>query len=119
MRTKLSPWSLLRSLTARQAALSPVSAEQLRAWLAAGDTLLVDVREPEEFRREHLDAAVSVPLSRFPSKLAAPESARRVVFHCQSGNRTRLAAGRLAASTDLQCFVLTGGLNEWNRLPQR
>ena len=94
-------------------ALTPVEAATLRAWLAEGDVLLVDIREAEEHARTRLPRSLSVPLSSFPESLAAPAHARRVVFYCQTGRRTRFAAGRLARSTALPAFMLEGGLVNW------
>ena len=91
-----------------------VSAAQLRAWLKDGDTLLIDIREVEEHARLAIPGAASVPLSNFPPELATAEGIKRVVFHCQSGARTRLAANRLAASTPMPTFSLDRGLSSWN-----
>lgn len=93
--------------------LTPVEATTLRVWLEEGDVLLVDIREPGEHARSHLPRSRSVPLSRYPEHLEPPPGARRVVFYCQSGRRTRLAAARLAGSTDLPAFVLKGGIAGW------
>jgi rhodanese-related sulfurtransferase len=94
-------------------ALAPIQAATLRLWLEEGDVLLVDIREPAEHARTHLPRSLSAPLSRFPERLDVPASARRVVFYCQSGRRTRFAAARLARSTELPAFMLEGGLADW------
>ena len=96
--------------------LREVSADQVRVWMASGDTLLVDIRETEEHRREALPGALSSPLSRFPERLATPPGIKRVIFHCQSGRRTRHAGARLAAATELPAYSLIGGLQSWGRV---
>ncbi|MDE2515236.1 MAG: rhodanese-like domain-containing protein [Rhodospirillales bacterium] len=116
MKKFLSQWNPLRRLSRQASPLSPVHPQELSVWLASGDTLLVDVREKEEFARDHVEGALSAPLSAFPGQLSLPQAVRRVVFHCQTGTRTRLAAARLAASTALPSFVLSGGLNDWRRM---
>ncbi|MDE2334642.1 MAG: rhodanese-like domain-containing protein [Rhodospirillales bacterium] len=102
-----------RSPAAGPPGLARVDAATLRAWLEEGDVLLVDIREAGEYARGSLPRSLSVPLSRFPERLAVPASARRVVFYCQSGQRTRFAAGRLVRSTSLPAFMLEGGLGRW------
>ena len=97
------------------AALEPASADEVRAWLGEGDTVLVDIREAEEHARMAVPGALSVPLSRYPEHLETEAAAARVVFHCQSGARTRAAGVRLAKSTTLPAYVLVDGLNGWNR----
>ncbi len=94
-------------------ALAPIEAATLRAWLEEGDVLLVDIREPAEHARARLPRSLLVPLSRYPERLDTPRHARRVVFYCQSGRRTRMAAGRLARSTSRPAFMLEGGLGRW------
>lgn len=113
---------LLRRLMARQATddtagpLPSVHAPVLKMWLADGNTVLIDIREAEEHARHALPGALSVPLSRLPAALMVPTGTLRVVFHCQSGNRVRLAAARLAATTRLPTYALSGGINGWNAL---
>ena len=95
--------------------LREVSADQVRVWMASGDTLLVDIREAEEHRREALPGALSSPLSRFPERLSTSPGINRVVFHCQSGRRTRHAGARLTTTTELPTYSLIGGLQAWGR----
>jgi len=37
--------------------LAPIDAQTLRRKLDAGDVTLIDIREPDEFAREHISAA--------------------------------------------------------------
>lgn len=94
--------------------LDSVSAVRLKQWLAAGDTLLVDIRESEENARWSLPNAVSVPLSQYPARLQTAPDIARIVFHCQSGKRTRLASHKLAGSTDLPSYMLLTGIEGWD-----
>ena len=112
------PWTawLLRARAGRASpSLGTVFAEALRAWMGAGDTLLIDIREPGERGRRCISGAVSLPLSRYPSRLSTAAETKRVVFRCRSGKRTRLAARRLAASTALPAYALADGLNGWDQ----
>ncbi len=76
------------------------------------DVLLVDVREPGEFRGERIAAAISVPLSRFKPE-AIPASRKTLVLMCQSGNRSRQAATLLEEAGISGFYQLEGGLNAW------
>ena len=38
-----------------------VSPRDAALWLASGEAVLIDVREPDEFRGEHIAAALSLP----------------------------------------------------------
>ncbi len=76
------------------------------------DVLLVDVREPGEFRGERIATAVSVPLSSFKPE-AIPTSSKTLVLMCQSGNRSRQAAAILEGAGIRGFYQLKGGLNAW------
>ena len=55
----------------------------LRHALERNEALVIDVREPGEFAREHIAGAQSFPLSSFdPARLPRD---RRLVLCCQSG----------------------------------
>jgi sulfur-carrier protein adenylyltransferase/sulfurtransferase len=87
----------------------------VRAGLDNG-VVLVDVRENEEFEREHIPGAKHVPRSYLESRIetAAPDRDSHVVLYCASGNRSALAA---AALTDLLGYhnveSMTGGITLW------
>ncbi len=88
-----------------------VDAHTLKEWMEAGSATVVDVRDPEEFAREHIAGARLVPLSRFdPGSI--PEGAT-VVLHCKSGRRSAEAAARLAATGRVEVLQLKGGLEAW------
>lgn len=106
-------WRFAGNTRPKLEALGLVTAGEAQRWWMEGDTLLVDIREPEEHARRSIPFAFSAPLSRFPAALETGSRIKRVVFHCESGNRTRLAAARLAASTTLPSFQLAGGFRAW------
>lgn len=71
---------------------------------------LIDIREPDEHRREHIPGAMNVPLSRLD---ALPACDGPIVFHCRSGARTDANAHRLAAAAGANCYLLDGGVEGW------
>jgi rhodanese-related sulfurtransferase len=87
-----------------------VDRETVKAGLADGSIVLVDVREPHEFAAGHIPGSVSMPLSRFDPE-ALPEG--RVVFSCASGIRSvRAAEFAQAAGRDLREHY-RGGFKDW------
>lgn len=58
--------------------------------------LLVDVRKPVEFHREHLAGAINVPLETMHHQIhrLTPRD-QAVVLYCCSGRRSALAKGKL------------------------
>lgn len=87
--------------------VSPHTAQQL----IANGAILVDIREPDEFAREHIPGAINLPLARM-GELSPGD--RPVVFHCRSGMRTEANAAKLAEHAQgAPCHVLAGGLDAW------
>ncbi len=88
-------------------------------WLAAGEASLVDVREADEFRREHIKGARSMPLSAFDvpafKDQLGREPGRKVVLHCASGARAREAARAITEAAGAEVWLLAGGLQGWRR----
>ncbi len=95
--------------------LITLTPEAVEERVRLGHALLIDIREADEFARQHVPGALSRPLSRFGAG-ALPEMAEIiVVFTCRSGMRTAANAERLAAAVAGQAFVLDGGLDGWRR----
>ncbi|MFX0568766.1 rhodanese family protein [Kosakonia cowanii] len=79
---------------------------------------LIDIRQPDEFRREHLPDALSLPLDDLLAgkRLSAAPPAQTVIFHCQSGMRTQKNVEALMqAAAPAQVLLLEGGLANWKR----
>lgn len=97
--------------------LTPLSPARLSDLMAKGTVELVDIREADEYAREHITSARSQPLSALPDRL--DRSGKTVVFTCRSGNRTRANAERLAACANnegsMPAYVLEGGVDGWKK----
>ncbi|MBA7929706.1 DUF2892 domain-containing protein [Klebsiella sp. RHBSTW-00215] len=93
------------------ATLSPTEAQTLIAQGAR----LVDIRDADEYAREHIPEAELVPLSTLNNGASLHASAdETIVFHCQAGSRTQNNAARLAqAAAPAQVKLLAGGIQAW------
>jgi rhodanese-related sulfurtransferase len=89
--------------------LQPLTPEQAHRRLQAG-AILVDIREQDEYAREHIERARNHPLSALAG--VAPIHDRPVIFHCRSGQRTLANATRLEAIA-AEGFILDGGIDAW------
>lgn len=94
-----------------------VSPQEAAKWLASGEALLIDVRENDEFRSEHIVYANSLPLSDFRNLIRHMDvpAARKIVFQCQKGGRGEqaclLTKDIKALPNDI--YNLAGGLAAW------
>ncbi|HAT1611885.1 TPA: DUF2892 domain-containing protein [Raoultella planticola] len=91
-----------------------LSPEEARAQIAQG-ARLIDIRDADEYAREHIPDAELVPLAALNNgavlRTAADET---VIFHCQAGSRTQNNAIRLlAAAAPAQVKLLVGGIQAW------
>ena len=97
-----------------------IDREELRARLARGDVVLVDVRPVEEFAAGHIDGATSVPVNELERRISELPSDREVIAYCRGpfcayaheAVRTLRAAG-LAARR------LEDGWPEWSLSKQK
>ncbi|WP_422746084.1 rhodanese-like domain-containing protein [Micromonospora sp. WMMD754] len=97
-----------RLLGARVPSVGPTEAA---AVVAAGG-LLIDVREPAEWRAGHAPRARNIPLGQLADRLAEVPTDRPVVTVCRSGARSRQAA-RILADAGRQVHDLSGGMRAW------
>lgn len=81
------------------------------------DFLLIDCREPEEWRAGHIDAAKLMPLQSFQQHL--PElSGRendRIVIHCHHGGRSLRLTQFLRQQGFTDVKSMAGGIALWNK----
>ncbi|MEI7772435.1 MAG: SulP family inorganic anion transporter [Chloroflexales bacterium] len=91
-----------------------LAARELWARLRGADPpLVVDVREPREYRLGHIPEAQLLPL---PNILATPSPLPRdrpIILACRSGRRSARAAAHLAAHGHANVSILQGGMLAW------
>ncbi|WP_313103685.1 rhodanese family protein [Brevundimonas sp.] len=101
--------------------LIPLSPADVAARLKSGAAHLIDIREPDEYARDHIAGALPAPLSTFEAADLTLKAGQDVVFMCRSGNRTGVNCQRLADRVAGPAYVLDGGLDAWKKagLPTR
>jgi rhodanese-related sulfurtransferase len=80
----------------------------------AGGAVVIDVREPGEYRAGHVPAAVLIPLGRLAEKLAEVPTEGPVHVICASGNRS-LHATDVLRSHGVEAYSVAGGTSAWQR----
>ena len=92
--------------------LASISPAKAQAFIAKG-AQLIDIRGVDEYAREHIPVAQSVPLDTLSAGSLNDHPADILIFHCKSGHRTKMNEGTLRASTANEAFILEGGLEAW------
>jgi rhodanese-related sulfurtransferase len=79
------------------------------------NTLIIDVREPQEFTQSHIETAVNIPLSKLSEQLSKLEAHKKdpMLIVCQNGTRSSSAGKILTKAGFEQVFVIAGGLQAW------
>jgi NADPH-dependent 2,4-dienoyl-CoA reductase/sulfur reductase-like enzyme/rhodanese-related sulfurtransferase len=89
----------------------------LADWRALGTTkaYLLDVCEPEEFAKGHLEGATNVPLSQLRKRVDEVPRDREVWVYCAAGQRGYFAQ-RLLRQRGVDALNLSGGFTTWRSL---
>ena len=93
--------------------LRKIDAKTANRWLKDGKAILIDVREPDEYVKEHIPGAHLVPLSGFNPEDFPKARDKVAVFHCRSGGRTEAAAPQILRTGFHEVYQLDGGLQAW------
>lgn len=94
---------------------SKISAEEAKKIMDGdSDFIILDVRTQEEYREGHIKDAVLLPVDNIMNE-AGPVIGgkdKTILVYCRSGNRSNMAAAKLAelGYTDIRDF---GGINNW------
>lgn len=91
-----------------------ITVDELKQIYDKGSIVICDVREADEFEREHIIGAINQPLSNFENNnLNALSNGQKLVIHCQSGNRTKMSANKFSSLNLDEVYILDGGINAW------
>ena len=75
--------------------------------------IIVDVREPREYRQGHIPEAYSRPLSELLRERSGIDRQRRLIFVCRSGRRSRRTAQIANTRGYENVAILDGGMLAW------
>src|SRR5437764_1214759 len=91
------------------------TAEAAEALADRPATVVLDVREPDEYEQGALPGAVHLPRGHLESKIETHVSDRSapIVIHCASGVRSAFAAKTLQDLGYTDVVSMTGGFNKW------
>lgn len=94
--------------------VEPTELHQIIQNCTNGDCpVVVDVREPWEYRQGHVPGAVLIPLGQLSSRLNELDPERPVAVICASGNRSQSAAALLGQKGFKTVYNVSGGTGAW------
>jgi rhodanese-related sulfurtransferase len=91
--------------------LPTISPKEARRLLDQGG-MLIDIRGRDEHARERIEGAKNIPVE---SLTTLDDDSRIAIFHCRSGQRTALHAGKLAEAASCEAYIIEGGIEAWKK----
>jgi sulfur-carrier protein adenylyltransferase/sulfurtransferase len=98
-----------------RAQIKSIDIDEARRMLEKPGTVLLDVREGDEWRQGHIPQAVGIPRGFLELRVEekVPDHKTPVILQCASGTRSLLAARSLREMGYENVYNLTGGFNAW------
>jgi len=75
--------------------------------------VVVDVREPWEYKQGHVPGAILIPLGQLSGRIAELDTERPVAVICASGSRSQSAAALLGQKGFKTIYNVVGGTGAW------
>ena len=98
--------------------ISRVDILTLKFWLDDNQAMVIDVREPDEYKEGHIKGAVNIPLSRILTEIDHIDGYRdkKIVMQCKVGVRSMVACQNLKKDGfKYSVWNLDGGIYAWQK----
>ncbi|MCX6780581.1 MAG: rhodanese-like domain-containing protein [Candidatus Magasanikbacteria bacterium] len=96
-----------------------ISAQELHTLIEQGlpsDSLILDVRTPEEFSKGAIPGAKNIPVDELTGQVETLRSYKKIYSYCLSGGRSQIAVALLASSgIDAELYNVTSGILAWRK----
>ena len=95
--------------------IQEISLQETAEGLKRGDTLLIDVRDPDEWQEGHIPGAKNFSRGTVELEIeeAAPDLSKPIITHCGGGGRSALAAESLQRMGYKNVKSMAGGFKAW------
>lgn len=93
-----------------------VSPQQLSLMVNKEKALVIDLRDPNEFKQGHITGSQNIPYSKIADKGHNLPSDRPVILVCNLGQVAGAAARQLKSQGMAQVYKLDGGISNWKGL---
>lgn len=92
--------------------ISPLEAQKM---VLAGEAILMDIREEDEYRQMHIANSYLKPLSLLKGLPPAENPKTAVIFFCRSGGRTKASHALLEKQGYAKSYIMEDGILGWQR----
>lgn len=94
--------------------LKNIDEKELKEKIKGNKSMLIDVREPYEFKNAHIPNAKNIPLSKIKKQINEISVDKEIILYCQSGMRSKAAARTLRSKGNYDISHLKGGIMKWS-----
>jgi rhodanese-related sulfurtransferase len=97
--------------------MKTIDAATAKQWLAKGEAIMIDVREPAEHAAENIAGATLIPLATVSKQMLPDAQGKKIIVHCRSGMRSANACAKLLVEDPtLDLYNLEGGIIAWAKM---
>src|SRR5664279_6077219 len=102
-------------LAEAKAAVREIEPSRAEEEIAAGNAVILDVREPDEYEQGALPGAVHIPRGTLETSVEGriPDKSSHVVVYCAGGTRSAFAAQTMQQLGYTDVASVIGGFNRW------
>lgn len=87
-----------------------ISWERVSRYIYKQDTLIVDLRDKEEYQSGHITGAWNMPFEGIEKRLSQMSNYDQVIFYCANGSHSLMAA-KMLAEKGRTAYSVAGGYN--------
>ena len=94
-----------------------ITIAEAKEMMSADDSVVIDVRNPDEYQNGHLPGATLIPVNSVFQRREELPADKKIIFVCAVGQRSALAS-EMAAAAGLpadQLYNLDGGTDAWRK----
>lgn len=98
------------------AEIKTIDPKTLKSWLDKNEAVLIDVREPLEYKESYIEKAINIPLSQLLVKIHEIPNLRKkkIVIQCKAGIRSMMGCQALEKDGfEENMWNLEGGIYTW------
>ena len=88
-----------------------ISPREIDAYLFKPDYIIIDIREPRDFRRQHIKGAVCIPYEDLQERARLLRH-KTLILYCERGS-TSMKAARELAEEGFHVMTLVGGIQAY------
>jgi len=96
--------------------LGTLSVQQLKSKLERGEVMLLDVREPKEWKRGYVEGAKRIFFGDLSEQAGSLPRDKPIAVTCSVGNRSSIGASILKMKGVKEVYNVLGGMTAWENL---